>query len=657
MSDALNVLVYPRPRPRPLGDLLVNDGVITHDQLRRARRVHDDAEVGFGRALVSLGFVAEHEVVEALGRQSGLPLVDLTPDTVDPAVARLIPEQLGREAGALPLSRTNGTIVVGCTDLPDRCGFAEVAAHLGQRATPVLVAESAFDATLHHLYREEYLDQSSAQLARQAPADSASRILLRGQLVFLVALLAVVAIGIVQATMLTLILLAALSTLFYTVFSVYKLRLIHLSLSGPREAPVSAAEIAALDDRDLPIYTILVPVYREAEVLPILTRAIDQLDYPKSKLDVRILLEEDDSETIQAARDANLPGYFCPVIVPAGKPRGKPRACNYGLIHARGEYVVIFDAEDIPEPDQLKKALVAFEKGGPSLACVQAKLNYFNADQNLLTRWFTAEYSTWFDLFLPGLSASNAPIPLGGTSNHFRTSSLKELGAWDPFNVTEDADLGIRLFKAGYTTAVIDSTTYEEANSEVYNWIRQRSRWIKGYIVTYLVHMRHPIRLWKSMGTRSFWSMQFFVGGTPLVLLLNPIFWMLTVLWFLTEADLIEEMFPTSIFYVGAAALYFGNFAFAYMNVLGCLRRQQYGAIRYALLSPIYWALMSVAAWKGFLQLFYAPSYWEKTRHGLYKSSGAEIAMLGGQGAGADLQAETGAQRQRSSRALVEERP
>ena len=657
MSDALNVLVRPRPRHRPLGALFVNAGVITGDQLQDALRVHDDAETGFGQALVNLGLAAENDVMEALGQQSGLPFVDLDPETVDPSIARLVPEQLERATGALPLYRANETIVVGCTDLPDRCGFTEVASRLAGRAQPVLIAASAFAAALHHLYRDEYLDESTSRLARLAPADSASLILTRAQQVFFVLLCAAVVAGFVQAPMLTLTILAGISTTFYTVFSVYKLRLVHLSLSGPREAPVSPAEIAALDDRDLPIYTILVPVYREAEVLPILARAIDQLDYPKSKLDVRILLEEDDTETIQAARDANLPGQFRAVIVPAGKPRGKPRACNYGLIHARGEYAVIFDAEDIPEPDQLKKAVVTFRKGGERLACVQAKLNYFNSDQNLLTHWFTAEYSTWFDLFLPGLSASNAPIPLGGTSNHFRTSSLRTLGAWDPYNVTEDADLGIRLYKAGYATAVIDSTTYEEANSEVYNWIRQRSRWIKGYIVTYLVHMRHPIRLWRSMGTRSFWSMQFFVGGTPLVLLLNPIFWALTLLWFLTEADVIEEMFPPSIFYVGSAALYFGNFTFAYMNVLGCLRRQKYGAIRYALLSPLYWALMSIAAWKGFLQLFYAPSYWEKTKHGLYKTSGAEIALLGGAGGDSEDDAADLPERQnRPSRALVEER-
>jgi len=302
--------------------------------------------------------------------------------------------------------------------------------------------------------------------------------------------------------------LIALSTAFYLGFSVYKFYLAYLAMSHTLEIDTTAEEVAALADRSLPVYTILVPLYKETAVLPRLVEAIDQLDYPKAKLDVKLLLEEDDAETIAFARAAGLPSHFRLVIVPQGMPKGKPKACNYGLIQAQGEYVVIYDAEDLPERDQLKKALVAFSKGDDRLACVQAKLNYFNRDQNLLTCWFTTEYSMWFDLFLPGLDASGAPIPLGGTSNHFRTDMLRGIGAWDPYNVTEDADLGVRLFKRGWTTAVIDSTTYEEANSEVYNWIRQRSRWVKGYIQTYLVHMRHPLDLLRQLGPKGFFSFQ-----------------------------------------------------------------------------------------------------------------------------------------------------
>jgi cellulose synthase/poly-beta-1,6-N-acetylglucosamine synthase-like glycosyltransferase len=228
----------------------------------------------------------------------------------------------------------------------------------------------------------------------------------------------------------------------------------------------------------------------------------------------------------------------------------------------------------------------------------------------------------WFELLLPGLDADGAPIPLGGTSNHFLTARLRELGAWDPYNVTEDADLGIRLHKAGYRTAMVDSTTLEEANSDLGNWIRQRSRWIKGYIQTYLVHMRNPFLLMKQAGFKGFMSFQLVVGGT-FIFLLNPIFWLLTTVFFITRAEFIQAMFPTFVFYLAALMLFVGNFIFLYLNVAGSVQRGLYGLAKYALISPLYWGLMSLAAWKGFIQLVTNPFYWEKTTHGLDTPGGA----------------------------------
>ncbi len=269
--------------------------------------------------------------------------------------------------------------------------------------------------------------------------------------------------------------------------------------------------------------------------------------------------------------------------------------------------------------DQLKKVFVAFSKTPANVACIQAKLNYYNSRQNILTQWFTVEYSMWFDLLLPGLDADHAPIPLGGTSNHFRTYSLVEAGAWDPYNVTEDADLGIRLFKRGYRTRIVDSTTYEEANSQYSNWIRQRSRWLKGYMQTWLVHMRHPIRLIKEIGFNNFMSFQFIVGGTFFTALMNPFYWAMTLLWFLAQPEFIHRLFPGPIFFMGALCLYVGTFVFTYVNVAGAMRRGYYDMVRTAMLSPIYWAMSSIASWKGFVQLIFKPHFWEKTRHGLYR--------------------------------------
>jgi cellulose synthase/poly-beta-1,6-N-acetylglucosamine synthase-like glycosyltransferase len=312
-----------------------------------------------------------------------------------------------------------------------------------------------------------------------------------------------------------------------------------------------------------------------------------------------------------------LPAHFKLVVVPDAQPKTKPKACNYALLQAEGTYVVIYDAEDLPAPDQLKKIVVAFSKAEARIACIQCKLNYYNRDQNLLTRWFTSEYSNWFDLLMPGLDAADAPIPLGGTSNHFVTDKLVELGAWDPFNVTEDADLGIRLHKEGYKTAIVDSTTLEEANSELYNWVRQRSRWVKGYVQTWLVHMRHPIRLWRQVGGKSWWSFQFMIAGTFFSFLINPLYWTLTTLWALTSAGVIREVFPGWVYFPAAIGLLLGNFVFTYVNVAGAMRRGYFDLVRSALLSPLYWAMMSAGAWKGVIQLVYRPFYWEKTVHGL----------------------------------------
>ncbi len=624
--DRVRPLTLHRPKER-LGEVLLETTALTQEQLRSALDLHRREGVRIGQSLVSLDLVGEEQVAAALAQQAGLPYTSLARVALDAAVARRLPEEVARERRVLPLYDDGEAAVLACAEAPIPPLLSQMEGLLGRPVRPIIVADGALEQALDALYRDEYLLHSTTDLRARSPRDSAHQVLSTGQKVALLLLLAAATACFVAAPIAALTAIATLITLFYVGFCLYRFYLVYRALTHKLGLETTDAEVAALDDRDLPIYTILVPVYHEAAVFPILVKAIAGLDYPKAKLDVRVLLEEDDEETIRVARASALPAHFSLVIVPPGGPKGKPKACNYGLIGARGAYTVIYDAEDIPEPDQLKKAVLAFRKGGPDLACVQAKLNFFNRDHNLLTRWFTNEYSMWFDLFLPGLAAGGAPIPLGGTSNHFKTDVLRGLGAWDPYNVTEDADLGMRMHKAGWRTAVIDSTTYEEANSRLYNWIRQRSRWIKGYVQTYLVHMRHPLTLWRELGTRGFLSFQLVVGGTFFVLLVNPLVWLLTALWFATHWAVIQQIFPAPIFYLGAIALFFGNFTFAYLNMAGSLKRGYHGMVRYGLLSPLYWVLMSVAAWKGFLQLFYAPSYWEKTTHGLSGHGAAERVL------------------------------
>ncbi len=412
----------------------------------------------------------------------------------------------------------------------------------------------------------------------------------------------------------------ALSLLYFT-DNIFNLFLISKSLDKSIEVVFDYKSLKEIPESHLPVYSILCPLYKEAKMLPQFVKAIVDLDWPKDKLNVLLLLEEDDLETIEAVNRLSLPYYFRSIIVPQSLPKTKPKACNYGLSYAEGEFLVIYDAEDIPDPLQLKKAYLGFKTLPKNVRCLQAKLNYYNPNQNLLTRLFTAEYSLWFNLTLTGLQSLNSVIPLGGTSNHFRVSDLLELQGWDPFNVTEDADLGIRLFKKGYQTAIIDSTTLEEANSNLGNWLRQRSRWIKGYMQTYLIHSRNFKSFVRANGFKHAFIFQLVIGNKLLFLLVNPIMWIFTFSYFVFNSQtktLIELIFYPPMSYIAAFSWISGNFLFLYYYMIASARQNHWNIAKYAYLIPLYWAIMSYAGGIALYQLFFRPHYWEKTVHGFH---------------------------------------
>jgi cellulose synthase/poly-beta-1,6-N-acetylglucosamine synthase-like glycosyltransferase len=397
----------------------------------------------------------------------------------------------------------------------------------------------------------------------------------------------------------------------YLAFAHYRLVLQFLSLRHP---PTDQPPLAEPPD-GWPHYSILVPLYREARAVPGLLSHLQRLDYPADRIEVLLLLEEDDTETRAAVEGHPLPAHFRPVLVPPSPPRTKPKACNVGLRQASGEFLVVYDAEDRPEPDQLRKAVAAFRRESAQVVCLQARLNFYNRDRNLLTRLFAIEYSTWFDFCIPGLFLLDAPIPLGGTSNHFRLDRLRALGGWDPFNVTEDCDLGIRLYAAGQRTHCLESTTWEEATFRLAPWVRQRSRWVKGYIQTYWVHLRRHRRLARELGAARLLHFHFLFGATAFCLLLNPFYWALTVLWLAGRFDWISGLYPLWLLIPAMICLLAGNAAFVLSGMLACLNRGHYGLLPACLLLPPYWVLMSVGAWRGALQLITRPHHWEKTPH------------------------------------------
>jgi glycosyltransferase XagB len=432
--------------------------------------------------------------------------------------------------------------------------------------------------------------------------------------------LEILAIGFVINPILSVqIAIAALSIiyLFDVTFNVY---LVFKTMHSSSELKFTPEELQKLKDKNLPMYSILCPLYKEAHMLPQFLDGIAKLKWPKQKLDVLLLLEEDDTQSIDELKKMDLPNFIRTIVVPHSLPKTKPKACNYGLAFAKGQYTVIYDAEDIPDPWQLKKAYLAFKRAGRKIICLQAKLSYYNIHQNLLTRFFTAEYALWFGMTLNGLNSLNTTIPLGGTSNHFRTSNLKKLYGWDPFNVTEDADLGMRLFRLGYQTAILDSVTLEEGNSNVANWIRQRSRWIKGYMQTYLVHTRDNMNFIKERGIHALFF-HLVIGGKIAFIFINPLLWTVTILYFIMYASIgafVDTFYPQPVLYIAITSLIFGNYLYLFCHIMGCIKSGQWGLIKYIYLIPVYWILISIAGAVALYQLLFKPFYWEKTVHGLH---------------------------------------
>jgi len=384
---------------------------------------------------------------------------------------------------------------------------------------------------------------------------------------------------------------------------------------------VSAEEALSIPDEELPHYTVLLPVYDEPAIVANLVNGVCKLDYPRDKLDVLLLVEEDDTATQLALADMELESVHV-VIVPHSMPKTKPKACNHGMslpILTDG-LMTIYDAEDIPDPLQLRRAAAAFRRLPDDIGCIQARLGYFNESQNLLTRWFSLEYDQWFGVMLPAVQESGCVVPLGGTSNHMPTRVWRDVGGWDEFNVTEDADLGVRLARHGYRTVILDSTTLEEANSDVVNWIRQRSRWYKGYLQTMLVHLRHPLRLRREIGTKAVLRLINLTGGVPLAGATNLVFALTLLVWLVGRPYQIEALFPPITYYICLTLFLIGAPVSVFVGLVVTQSLGKPWLWWAVLLSPLYWALQSIAAVKALYQLLFRPFFWEKTVHGLAAS-------------------------------------
>jgi len=377
-----------------------------------------------------------------------------------------------------------------------------------------------------------------------------------------------------------------------------------------RRGAAGGGQPAPVPDGGLPPYTILVPAYQEQDVIGGMVRCLEALDYPKDRLEALILVERRDHATKAAIAAAGPADFIRVVEIPPGSPQTKPRSCNAGLLLAKGDLIVIYDAEDRPDPGQLRHVAAQFAADPDgTLACVQAKLMVANAGASFITRQFALEYCLRYELTLPGLARLGLPIPLGGTSNHFRTHLLRQAGGWDAWNVTEDADLGMRCSALGYRVEVADSVTYGEMPHKIGAWTKQRTRWLKGFMLTALVHTRNPARTWRTFGTAGTITMLIFMAGTPLLYLAQSLS---LAIWASGYHGLAARGLP-----VGWTLTIIQTAIFAAWTALvaAAARRHKMASAVFAPMLPAYWVMHWAASWRGLYQLIRAPFTWEKTAH------------------------------------------
>lgn len=470
---------------------------------------------------------------------------------------------------------------------------------------------SALNDRILSVFGQELTEQARSLQSSVHPELSAKTVFVRWQVLCALGACAAILLCLAVWPMATLIAGMAILTVAMLASAVFKVVMITRSLVQGRKSD----RYGELSDAELPKFSLLFPLFREAEMVPRLVRVASALDYPEDKLEVMFVVEEEDTELRTVFETLTLPPNVSVLVVPDSQPKTKPKAINVALQLCTGDIVSVYDAEDQIAPEQLRQIAASFAKGGPKLGCVQTALVFRTDHHNWLTRQFTLEYGIWYDLVLPSISAFGLPVPLGGTGNHFRRDVLNEVGAWDCYNVTEDADLGMRLHFRGYKVQVEPIATIEDPNPDVFSWVSQRSRWIKGHMQTYLIYMRKPVQTYRRFGLGSFLALQMLFGLTFFSTLMNPLIWTMFLIWLVTQTTAFDVVFPEATLMIGTFNLLVMNAFFILTGLIAATLRNREELAPAAFTSIIYSFLSSAAAFKALWQLLFKPHYWEKTTH------------------------------------------
>ncbi|GHE99306.1 glycosyl transferase [Aliiroseovarius zhejiangensis] len=611
-----------QPRARkPLGQVLVEMGALNPDNLAMALSLQAREDARFGDILLTQGWVREVDLYAGLARQYGCQIADLHREPPD---VRLI-DQLGPafciRNGIVPWKSVGGATIVICSRPDDFARLSRDFPASWGRCFLAIAPEGDIQNALVSMRHRSLAIQaetrvSDAESCRGWRAGSVAR--------FAAAL--VIGLGAVFvvstfAGFLTLVIWAVLTLLLNSTLK--GIAAFQYWRADPPPASAALESSARHGFLKLPTVSILVPLYKEREIAGRLVKRLARLDYPKELLDVCLVVEEDDELTQHTLAQADLPRWMRQIVVPRGVVKTKPRAMNFALDFCRGSVIGVYDAEDAPDPDQIHKVVRRFAERGAEVACLQGRLGFYNARTNWLSRCFTVEYATWWGIVLPGVERAGFAIPLGGTTLFFRREALEDLDRWDAHNVTEDADLGIRLARHGYRTELIDTLTEEEANCRVWPWIKQRSRWIKGYAMTYGVHMRHPRRLWRDLGGWKFLGFQILFLGSLSQFLLAPILW---TFWAfpLGLPHPLRGVMPGELL-ITLGAVFMATELLTITVGIQAVSNAKLRWLRFWVPTlHFYYPLASLAAMKGFIEIVTKPFYWDKTQHGKFDEVGVD---------------------------------
>lgn len=628
---------------RQLGEILLEDNALQPGDLLKAIVMRKRQDVPMGQILLANGWVTEEALIHALTRQWRTSAVDPVAMPPDPRLIDEVGPGFCMKHAVMPWRRIGHTTFLA-TARPENFTAMREALPPGYGPVRMLLAS---ERSIHAAVMALRSTSLTRRAEHSVPAHESCRQQNKGRTLriaaaaFLLCLIGLITAPIALIGVLTF--WVTFTLLLGTGLKVAAFSAVLRQTAGEsmdRTLIGIGAKAAPELTGKLPVISVIVPLFHEGDIAGKLITRLSRLAYPRELTDILLVTEATDKITAEALQGVELPHWIRVVTVPPGPVQTKPRALNYALNFCRGGIVGVWDAEDRPDPDQLHKVARGFAQAQKDVACLQGKLDYFNSRTNWLARCFTIEYASWFRANLPGIARLGLVVPLGGTTLFFRRDILEQIGGWDAWNVTEDADLGVRLARRGWRTELIDTTTDEEANCRTLPWIKQRSRWLKGYAVTWGVHMRDPVALWRDLGPKRFLAFQVQFLGTISQYLLAPILWSF---WLMAFG--LQHVLSTPLAAIGgghAAAAMFTVFVASELIGMAmnfwAVRGAKHRHLRiWVPLMHFYFPLGCLAGWKALYEIVAKPFYWDKTVHGVFDESDAPPAAETAGPAGASI--------------------